>query len=177
MRPGLTWPVGEDVALQRNVALLSRLLFGFLCLSLIADADARAAGYPDRRVRIIVGYPAGGSTDIVARIIGNWLSIKLGQQFIVENKPGAGNNIGTQLVAQAAPSSKAASPTSTIPSISTSTGPRIPPSPTNTTAWCKPSRTRSSSSRTSSASAPAIPIKSISLPPTKPCTWTTNRRK
>jgi len=89
--------------MQRNVALLSRLLFGFLCLSLIAAADARAAGYPDRPVRIIVGYPAGGSTDIVARIIGNWLSIKLGQQFIVENKPGAGNNIGTQLVAQAAP--------------------------------------------------------------------------
>jgi len=89
--------------MQRNVALLSRLLFGFLCLSLIAAADARAAGYPDRPVRIIVGYPAGGSTDIVARIIGNWLSIKLGQQFIVENKPGAGNNIGTELVAKAAP--------------------------------------------------------------------------
>ena len=54
-------------------------------------------------MRIIVGYPAGGSTDIVARIIGNWLSQKLGQQFIVENKPGAGNNIGTELVTKAAP--------------------------------------------------------------------------
>ena len=54
-------------------------------------------------MRIIVGYPAGGSTDIVARIIGNWLSTKLGQQFVVENKPGAGNNIGTELVAKAAP--------------------------------------------------------------------------
>jgi tripartite-type tricarboxylate transporter receptor subunit TctC len=89
--------------MQRNVAFLSRLLFGFLCLSLFAAADARAAGYPDRPVRIIVGYPAGGSTDIVARIIGNWLSNKLGQQFVVENKPGAGNNIGTELVAKAAP--------------------------------------------------------------------------
>jgi len=59
--------------------------------------------YPTQPVRIIVGYPAGGSTDIVARIIGNWLSQKLGQQFIVENKPGAGNNIGTELVAKATP--------------------------------------------------------------------------
>ncbi len=71
-----------------NVGLLSRLLLGFLGLSLIAAADARAAGYPDHTVRIIVGYPAGGSTDIVARLIGQWLSQKLGQQFIVENKPG-----------------------------------------------------------------------------------------
>ena len=71
-------------------------------LSLIGAGNARAA-YPDHPVRIIVGYPAGGSTDIVARIIGNWLSQKLGQQFIVENKPGAGNNIGTELVTKAAP--------------------------------------------------------------------------
>jgi tripartite-type tricarboxylate transporter receptor subunit TctC len=86
-----------------NVGFLSRLLLGLLGLSLIAIADARAVGYPDHPVRIIVGYPAGGSTDIVARIIGNWLSNKLGQQFFVENKPGAGNNIGTELVAKAAP--------------------------------------------------------------------------
>jgi tripartite-type tricarboxylate transporter receptor subunit TctC len=89
--------------MQRYVGFLSRLLFGLLGLSLIGAADARAAGYPDHTVRIIVGYPAGGSTDIVARIIGNWLSQKLGQQFIVENKPGAGNNIGTELVTKAAP--------------------------------------------------------------------------
>src|SRR5665647_468491 len=57
----------------------------------------------NRPVHIIVGYPAGGSTDIVARIIGNWLSVKLGQQFIVENRPGAGNNIGTEAVVKAAP--------------------------------------------------------------------------
>jgi tripartite-type tricarboxylate transporter receptor subunit TctC len=89
--------------MPRNVGFLSRLLLGLLCLSLFAVGNAWAAGYPDRAVRIIVGYPAGGSTDIVARIIGNWLSQKLGQQFIVENKPGAGNNIGTELVAKAAP--------------------------------------------------------------------------
>jgi tripartite-type tricarboxylate transporter receptor subunit TctC len=88
--------------MQRNVGFLSRLLLGFFALSLIGAGNARAA-YPDHPVRIIVGYPAGGSTDIVARIIGNWLSQKLGQQFIVENKPGAGNNIGTELVSKAAP--------------------------------------------------------------------------
>jgi len=87
--------------MRRCLGFLSRLLFGFLCLSLIGAGNARAA-YPDHPVRIIVGYPAGGSTDIVARIIGNWLSQKLGQQFIVENKPGAGNNIGTEIAAKAA---------------------------------------------------------------------------
>jgi tripartite-type tricarboxylate transporter receptor subunit TctC len=85
-----------------SVRFLSRLLFGIACLSLMA-ADGATAAYPERPVRIVVAYPAGGSTDIVARIIGNWLSNKLGQQFIVENKPGAGNNIGTEAVARAAP--------------------------------------------------------------------------
>ncbi len=81
---------------------LSRLLLVCLGLAVLGIAPSCAA-YPDHPVRIIVGYPAGGSTDIVARIIGNWLSNKLGQQFIVENKPGAGNNIGTELVTKAAP--------------------------------------------------------------------------
>jgi tripartite-type tricarboxylate transporter receptor subunit TctC len=72
-------------------------------LTALTAMPAAAADYPTRPVHIIVGYPAGGSTDIVARIIGNWLSIKLGQQFIVENRPGAGNNIGTEAVAKAAP--------------------------------------------------------------------------
>jgi tripartite-type tricarboxylate transporter receptor subunit TctC len=54
-------------------------------------------------VRWIVGYPAGGSTDILARLIGQWLSVRLGQQFIIENRPGAGNNLGTEQVVRAAP--------------------------------------------------------------------------
>jgi tripartite-type tricarboxylate transporter receptor subunit TctC len=66
-------------------------------------ATSHAADYPTHPVRIIVGYPPGGSTDIVARLIGNWLSGRLGQQFVVENRAGAGNNIGTELVAKAAP--------------------------------------------------------------------------
>jgi len=64
---------------------------------------AAALDYPTKPVRWIVGYPAGGSTDILARLIGQWLSVRLGQQFIIENRPGAGNNLGTEQVVRAAP--------------------------------------------------------------------------
>jgi len=64
---------------------------------------ARALDYPTRSVRFVVGYPAGGATDIIARLIGQRLSERLGQQFVIENKPGAGNNIGTETVVNAAP--------------------------------------------------------------------------
>ena len=60
------------------------------------SAAAFAAGFPDKPVRWVVGYPPGGSTDILARLMGNDLSEKLHQQFIIENKPGAGNNIATE---------------------------------------------------------------------------------
>jgi tripartite-type tricarboxylate transporter receptor subunit TctC len=82
----------------RLMGLATAMLAGLTTI-----ATAQSANYPNRPVHIIVGYPAGGSTDIVARLIGNWLSGRLGQQFIVENRPGAGNNIGTDAVAKAAP--------------------------------------------------------------------------
>jgi tripartite-type tricarboxylate transporter receptor subunit TctC len=66
-------------------------------------AKAFAADYPARPVKWIVGYPPGGATDILARLIGQRLSEKLGQQFVIENKPGAGNNIGTEAVVNAEP--------------------------------------------------------------------------
>jgi tripartite-type tricarboxylate transporter receptor subunit TctC len=66
-------------------------------------ASASALDYPTRPVRFVVGYPAGGATDILARIIGQRLSERLGQQFVIENKPGAGNNIGTEAVVNAEP--------------------------------------------------------------------------
>ncbi|HET7911813.1 MAG TPA: tripartite tricarboxylate transporter substrate binding protein [Pseudolabrys sp.] len=72
-------------------------------LLFVQSASAFALDYPTRPPHIIVGYPAGGSTDIVARLIGDWLSKRLGQQFIVENRPGAGNNLATEAVAKAAP--------------------------------------------------------------------------
>ena len=62
---------------------------------------ARAQAYPSRPVRIIVGFPAGGATDIQARLMGQWLTDRLGQQFIVENRAGASGNIGTEAVAKA----------------------------------------------------------------------------
>jgi tripartite-type tricarboxylate transporter receptor subunit TctC len=64
---------------------------------------ARAQTYPTRPVHIIVGFPAGGGADIVARLIGERLSGQLGQPFIVENRPGAGSNIGTEMVVRAPP--------------------------------------------------------------------------
>jgi tripartite-type tricarboxylate transporter receptor subunit TctC len=61
----------------------------------------RAQAYPSRPVRIVVGFAAGGATDIQARLMGQWLSDRLGQQFIVENRAGASGNIGTEAVAKA----------------------------------------------------------------------------
>jgi tripartite-type tricarboxylate transporter receptor subunit TctC len=62
---------------------------------------ARAQTYPSRPVRLIVPLAAGGASDITARLIGQWLSERLGQQFIIENRPGAGNNVGTEAVVRA----------------------------------------------------------------------------
>ncbi len=62
---------------------------------------ARAQTYPSRPVRIIVGFAAGGPPDVLSRLIGQWLSERLGQQFIVETRPGAGSNIGTETVVNA----------------------------------------------------------------------------
>jgi len=64
---------------------------------------AGAETYPARPVRLIVGYAAGGGTDIVARLMGQWLSERFGQQFVVDNRPGANTNIATELVVRAQP--------------------------------------------------------------------------
>ena len=64
---------------------------------------ARAQSYPTRPVRIVVGFAPSGPADIIARLISQWLSERLGQQFIVENRPGAGSNIGTEAVVRAQP--------------------------------------------------------------------------
>ena len=66
-------------------------------------ADAQAQAYPNKPVRWVVPYPPGGTTDILARIMAQRISEKIGQQVIVENKPGAGNNIGVESVVRAAP--------------------------------------------------------------------------
>src|SRR5665647_1888663 len=64
--------------------------------------SASALDYPTRPVRIIAGFAAGGGVDITARLIGQWLTERLGQSFVTENRPGAGGNIGTEAVVNAA---------------------------------------------------------------------------
>jgi tripartite-type tricarboxylate transporter receptor subunit TctC len=68
-----------------------------------ASCFAWAQTYPTRPVRIIVGFAAGGGIDIVARLMGQWLSERLGQQFVIENRPGAASNIATEAVVHASP--------------------------------------------------------------------------
>ena len=81
---------------------LLRLAFGVIALAL-ATCGVASAQYPTRPVRLVVGFAAGGPTDILARRMAQYLSEKLGQQFIVENKPGATGNVATEYVLNAAP--------------------------------------------------------------------------
>ena len=78
-------------------------LLGAAPLAASPLSKAFAADYPSRPVKWVVGYPPGGATDIIARLIGQRLSERLGQQFVIENKPGAGNNIATESVINAEP--------------------------------------------------------------------------
>jgi tripartite-type tricarboxylate transporter receptor subunit TctC len=86
--------------------LQRRLFLRFAGAAAVASAfphPASALDYPNHSVRIIVGFPPGGPTDIFARLMGQWLSDRLGQPFVVENRPGAGSTIGIQAVVSAAP--------------------------------------------------------------------------
>jgi len=84
------------------VSRIARFLAAALVAALAAGS-AIAGDYPNKAVRLVVGYPPGGTTDVLARLITGWLTEHMGQQFIVENKPGGGNNIGTDYVAKSAP--------------------------------------------------------------------------
>jgi tripartite-type tricarboxylate transporter receptor subunit TctC len=92
----------EEYAMTIRRRNFLHLAAGLAALPALARL-AGAAGYPDHPVRIIVGFAAGSTTDILARLIGQWLSQRLGQQFIVENRPGAGGNLGAETVVQATP--------------------------------------------------------------------------
>jgi tripartite-type tricarboxylate transporter receptor subunit TctC len=65
--------------------------------------STRAQAYPSRPIRLILGYAPGGAPDIVARLTGDWLSRQLGHAVVIENRPGAASNIGTEAVVRAAP--------------------------------------------------------------------------
>ncbi len=85
--------------------LMKSIRLGVLGLALAraGGGPARALDYPTRPVHVVAGYPAGGTVDILARLMGQYLSERLGQQFIIDNRSGAGNNIGTEVVVNAAP--------------------------------------------------------------------------
>src|SRR5258708_7043595 len=96
----------SDSAQERNCMASRRTVICLIAIGISATASiggASALDYPTRPVRWVVGYPPGGATDILARLIGQRLSERLGQQFVIENKPGAGNNIGTEAVVNAEP--------------------------------------------------------------------------
>jgi tripartite-type tricarboxylate transporter receptor subunit TctC len=78
-------------------------LAGVALAGLFAAQPAQAQDYPSRAVKIIVPFPAGGSADVVPRIVGEWLSRKWGQPVVIENRPGAAGNIGSELVYKAEP--------------------------------------------------------------------------
>src|SRR5215831_14629471 len=86
------------------IAQLHRALFGFVCLvGVAAGPTPGSAAYPDRPVHWLIGFAAGGPVDIVARIMSQWLSDRLGQQFIVENRTGSGGNIAAAAAINSAP--------------------------------------------------------------------------
>ena len=84
---------------------MNRSISALCVLAACAAAGAATAAdtYPTRPIRWIVPYPPGGTTDILARIMGQWISERVGQQVLIDNRPGAGNNIGTEIAARATP--------------------------------------------------------------------------
>ncbi len=81
--------------------MLSKLVAGLVLLFSIALPVAAQSDYPTKPIRWIVPYPPGGTTDILARLMGQWLSQRLGQQVVIENRAGGGNNIGTEMAIRA----------------------------------------------------------------------------
>jgi tripartite-type tricarboxylate transporter receptor subunit TctC len=82
---------------RRQFLRMGAAIIALPALSKITEAQA----YPSRPVHVVVPFPPGGNTDLIARLVGQWLSQRLGQPFIIENRPGAGTNLGTEVVVRA----------------------------------------------------------------------------
>lgn len=89
--------------MQRIIQRLAAIAFVAVAATAVAGAARAEDGYPNHPVRWLVGYPPGGSTDICARLIGSYLSGIFHQQFLIENRPGAGNNLATEIAAHSPP--------------------------------------------------------------------------
>jgi tripartite-type tricarboxylate transporter receptor subunit TctC len=83
--------------------LMRKLIAGILMCGVVAVPAFAQSDYPNKPIRWIVPYTPAGTTDVLARLMGSYLSQKLGQQVIIENRPGAGNNIGTEMAIRSAP--------------------------------------------------------------------------
>jgi tripartite-type tricarboxylate transporter receptor subunit TctC len=90
----------ERAVMTRTRRRFLQLTAGAVALATLSRR-ARARSYPTRPVRLIVAFPAGGPNDVCARLMGEWLSERFGQPFVIENRPGAGSNVGTELVVRA----------------------------------------------------------------------------
>jgi tripartite-type tricarboxylate transporter receptor subunit TctC len=100
------WAVSYSTSFEGGMQLSRRTLLYLAAGGIVLPAGLRFAGaqaYPTRLVRWIVGFPPGGGTDISARLIAHWLAERLGQPFVIENRPGANGNIGTEAVVRATP--------------------------------------------------------------------------
>jgi tripartite-type tricarboxylate transporter receptor subunit TctC len=112
--------------ISKRALFQSAAYVGMAVLGASMTGSAQAGAYPDHAVRWVVPYTAGGATDVLSRLICQFLSDKLGQTFIVENKPGAGSNIGTQAVINSPPDGYTLLLTSTANAINASFDPSLP---------------------------------------------------
>ena len=96
----LAGPLSGDAVNNEGTSVIriARVFAAAFCAAVGVMGSAQAADYPTRPVKWVVPYPPGGTTDVLARIVAEWLTQKMGQTFIIENKPGAGNNIGVESV-------------------------------------------------------------------------------
>ena len=121
--------MSADQNFPKAIMIDRRALLHSAAVALLAPgwtASARADSYPSRPVRWVVPYTAGGATDVISRLICQQLSERLGQSFIVENKPGAGSNIGTLAVINSPPDGYTLLLTSTANAINASFDPSLP---------------------------------------------------